>query len=64
VNSSERLKTRFDETLGSLLLCEYWSASSRAYEQGLEQPPFPPNLEEAMKVDLGLCVLELPEPPS
>ena len=50
------------ETLGSLLLSEYWSASWQAHVQGLEPPPLPPNLEEAMKVDLGVRVLELPLP--
>jgi hypothetical protein len=56
------LEMRFHETLGSLLLGEYWSACRRAHVQGLEPPPLPPNLEEAMKVDLGVRVLELPIP--
>jgi hypothetical protein len=58
------LKIRFNESLGSLLLGEYWSACRQADVQGLEPPPYPPNLEEAMKIDLGVRVLELPEPPS
>jgi hypothetical protein len=56
------IKIRFDESLGSLLLGEYWSACWRAHVEGLEPPPLPPNLEEAMKVDLGVRVLELAEP--
>ena len=58
------LKIRMAETLGSLLLAEYWSASWQAHVQGLEPPPLPPNLEEALKVHLGVRVVEisLPDP--
>ena len=58
----QTLKIQMEETLGSLLLGEYFSASWRAHVHGLEPPPLPPNLEEAMKVDLGVRVLELPIP--
>ena len=58
----QTIKIQMTETLGSLLLGEYWRASRRAYEHGLEPPPLPPNLEEAMKVDLGVRVLEMPMP--
>jgi hypothetical protein len=56
------LKIRMQQTLGSLLLGEYFSASWRAHVQGLEPPPLLPNLEKAMKVDLGVRVLEIPIP--
>ena len=58
----QTIKIQMTETLGSLLLGEYWRASRRTYEHGLEPPPLLPNLEEAMKVDLGVRVLELPLP--
>jgi hypothetical protein len=58
----ETLKIQMEETLGSLLLGEYFSASWRAHVQGLEPPPLPPNLEEAMKINLGVRVLEVPIP--
>jgi hypothetical protein len=58
----QTLKIQMEETLGSLLLGEYFSASWRAHVQGLEPPPLPPNLEEAMKIDLGVRVLEVPIP--
>jgi hypothetical protein len=63
VNEEPRtVKIRMSESLGGLLLGEFWRASKLAHERGLPEPPMPPNLEEAMNVHLGVCVLEMPIP--
>ncbi len=54
-----RIKIRECITLGTLLLGEYWRAEKIAYERGLELPPLPENLEEALKVELGVRVTEI-----
>ena len=48
------------ETLGTLLLGEYWSPSWQGHVQRLKPPPLPPNLEEALKINLGVRVIEIP----
>jgi hypothetical protein len=53
------MKIRATITLGALLLGEYWRAEKIAYEQGLEPPPLPENLEEALEIELGMQVIEV-----